>query len=173
MATNRGKDFENVIRESFLQVPNTSVVRLADPVQGYLGIRNHCDFIVYHKPYEYHIECKSVHGNTLSIHSNDPKKKYGNITNNQWEGLLEKSEIDGIVAGVLVWWIDRDVTRFVPIKVLSEMRKHDKKSLRYDIDVYYGEMTYVIEGKKKRVFFDYDMNDFFKQSEKFQLGGRV
>ena len=43
MSTNRGKQFEEVIRESFLKVDNTSIVRLPDPVQGYLGIRNISD----------------------------------------------------------------------------------------------------------------------------------
>lgn len=156
MSTNRGKDFENVIRECFNKVPNTNVERMADPVQGYLGVRNHCDFIVYHKPQEYHIECKSVHGNTFP---------FSNLTKNQWEGLLEVSKIDGIIAGVIVWWVDKDVTRFIPIHVLQCMRDIMLyKSVRYDtIDV--GPI-YDIKGKKKRVFFDYDMEEFFKEVEK-------
>ena len=162
MAVNRGKDFENVIRECFKKVPNTNVERMADPVQGYLGIRNHCDFIVYHKPHEYHIECKSVHGNTFP---------FSNMSKNQWDGLLEVSEIKGIIAGVIVWWADKDVTRFIPIQVLTDEKKSGSKSIRYDADLgigyvnEYNEMCKVVEltGKKKRVFFDYDMEQFFKE----------
>ena len=69
MGENRGKKFEDVVQKAFKEVPNTSVVRLHDQTTGYLGSSNHCDCIVYREPYEYHIECKSVHGNTLSIHS--------------------------------------------------------------------------------------------------------
>lgn len=156
---NRGKDFENVIRECFNKVPNTNVERMADPVQGYLGMRNHCDFIVYHKPYEYHIECKSVHGNTLP---------FSNITKNQWDGLLEVSKIDGIIAGVICWWVDKDVTRFMPIQVLDYLREEGYKSIRFDAFPFRLDLFPIIEikGKKKRVFFDYDMEDFFQQIEK-------
>ena len=160
MATNRGKDFENVIRECFNKVPNTNVERMADPVQGYLGIRNHCDFIVYHKPHEYHIECKSVHGNTLP---------FSNITKNQWDGLLEVSKVDGIIAGIICWWVDRDVTSFIPIEFLQEQKEMGRKSIQYGLATqceFEHNSPFEIKGKKKRVFFDYDMQEFFKEVEK-------
>lgn len=173
MAVNRGKQFEDIIKESFLKVTDVSIDRLHDQTNGYLGSSNICDFIVYKKPYEYYIECKSVHGNTLSIHSNDPKKKYGNITNKQWEGLLEKSKIKGVFAGIICWWIDKDITRFIPIQVLQCEKNSGMKSIRYDADLGIGyqeeyQFSPVIDlkGKKKRVFFDYDMDDFFHQIEK-------
>lgn len=189
---NRGKQFEDVIETAFEKVPNTSVVRLHDQTTGYLGSTNHCDFIVYRMPYEYHIECKSVHGNTLSIHSNPKPDKhgvlhgfYGNITDKQWEGLLEKSEIAGVVAGVLCWWIDKDVTRFIPIKDLQNLRDMGIKSVRYDSKVMhrkYGKFEkaftpnvqefdglITIDGTKKRVFFDYDMLKFFEEVESREI----
>lgn len=169
MAENRGKEFENVIREAFEKVSNTSVVRLHDQTTGYLGSSNHCDFIVYRKPYELHIECKSVHGNTLSIHSiPKPDKKgvlhgfYGNITDTQWEGLLEKSKIPGVIAGVICWWIDSDVTKFISIQELEITKRWGVKSIRYD----HSEKIFPvidIKGKKKRVFFDYDMEGFLDE----------
>ena len=162
MAENRGKKFEGIIRESFLKVPDTSVIRLPDPTSGYLGVRNISDFIVYHYPYMYFIECKSVHGNTLSIHSPRPEKKYGNITNNQWEGMLEESKKKGVIAGVICWWVDKDVTKFIPIEALDIERYCGVKSIRYD-DNYFSNVT--IRGKKKRVFFEYDMKSFFENVE--------
>ena len=159
MAVNRGKQFEETIRQSFLKVPNTSVVRLHDQTMGYLGATNHCDFIVYHEPYEYHIECKSIHGNTLSIYGTDDKHRYGNITNNQWEGLLEKSKIKGVFAGVVCWWIDKDTTLFIPIQMLQILYQTGIKSIRYDFPKC-PEIIH-ITGRKKRIFFDYDMEDFF------------
>ena len=160
MAQNRGKQFEDVVREALERVPGVSVDRLHDQTNGYLGSSNICDFIVYKRPFELYLECKSVHGNTFSIHGTDEKHKYGNITNKQWEGLLEKSKIKGVVAGVLIWWVDKDVTRFVTIQSLQRIREHEFNSIRYDADVVQGEYLYTLKGKKKRVFFDYDMEDF-------------
>lgn len=157
MATNRGKDFENVIREAFERVSNTMVTRLPDPVQGYLGYRNICDFLIYHYPYFYCIECKSVHGNTLP---------FSNITDNQWEGMLKAAQYKGVIAGVICWWVDKDETRFIPIQALEVMRQTGIKSIRYD----FPDCPEIIsvQGKKKRVFFDYDMNAFFGEVENGQ-----
>lgn len=47
-ATNRGKDFEGVIKEAFLSVKDTVMERLPDPTNGYLGVRNKSDFLMYH-----------------------------------------------------------------------------------------------------------------------------
>ena len=163
MAQNRGKQFEEVVKKAFLKIPDVSIDRLHDQMNGYLGSSNIADFIVYKKPYEYYIECKSVHGNTLSICGNDPKHKYGNITNKQWEGLLEKSKIKGVIAGVLCWWVDKDVTKFIPIQTLVQLRQTEMKSVRYDLGCL--EIMTVL-GKKKKVFFDYDMEYFFHQIEK-------
>ena len=163
MAVNRGKKFEDVIRESFEKVPGVSIDRLHDQTTKFKGTSaNICDFIVYREPYEYYIECKSVHGNTLSIHSNDPKHKYGNISNTQWEGLLEKSQIEGVTAGIICWWIDKDVTLFLPIQILNQFKRVGNKSVRYDISEYIGNVI-EIKGKKKRVFFDYDMEEFLNE----------
>ena len=170
MSVNRGKQFEDVIRESFEKVPGVSIDRLHDQTTHYKGSTNICDFIVYREPYEYYFECKSIHGNTLSIYSNDPKRKYGNISNAQWEGLLEKSQIDGVTAGVICWWIDKDKTVFIPIQTLELMKTVGMKSVRYDaIDDCDGDTDMIeIKGKKKRVFFEYDAEEFLNV-----LGGRL
>lgn len=174
MSENRGKKFEEVVRDAFEKVSNTSVVRLHDQTNGYLGSSNHCDFIVYRKPYEFHIECKSVHGNTLSIHSIPKPDKhgvlhgfYGNITDTQWTGLLEKSKISGVVAGVICWWVDKDVTLFIDIRRLEYLRNAGLKSIRYDNDEW-TDLIIPIKGKKKRVFFDYDMEGFLDEIRNFR-----
>lgn len=157
MSENKGKQFENIIKQAFEQVPNVSVVRLHDQTTGYLGSKNICDFIIYKKPHQYFIECKSIHGNTFP---------FSNITDNQWNGLLKMSSIDGVIAGVICWWIDRDVTKFIPIQVLSWLNMAGYKSIRYDKgtpDDYIGNII-EIYGKKKRVFFEYDMKGFFDKT---------
>lgn len=153
MAVNRGKQFEDVVRNAFEKVPGVSIDRLHDQTTGFKGSQNICDFIVYREPYEYYFECKSVHGNVLP---------FRNITETQWDGLLEKSKIEGVTAGIICWWIDKDKTVFIPIQTLELMRTVGIKSVRYDaIDDCDGDTDMIeIKGKKKRVFFDYDMEEF-------------
>ena len=153
MATNRGKKFEEVVRKAFEKVPDVSIDRIPDQTAGYLGARNICDFIVYKKPYEYYIECKSITGNTFPL---------SNITDNQWNGMLEKVKIEGVFAGIICWWVNKGVTKFLPIEELARIKIKGAKSIRYDnneiIDV-------LIEGKKKVVFYDYDMKKFLEEME--------
>lgn len=153
--TNRGKKFENVVREAFEKVPNVSLDRIHDQTTRYKGSTNICDFIVYREPYEYYIECKSVHGASLP---------FSNITDAQWNGMLEKSKIQGVFAGVIVWYIDKDVTFFIPIYVLQHYKEVGFKSIRYDT----GNIDKCIEikGKKKRIFFDYNMEEFLDDLER-------
>jgi hypothetical protein len=165
---NRGKDFEGQVQAGFELIPGVSIDRLPDPMAGYAGVKNICDFIVYKHPLQYYIECKSCYGNTMSIHSNDPKKKYGNITNNQWEGLLEKSQIPGVKAGILVWFIDHDETYWIDIRLLQRHRDAGHKSISYycdfvDLMPETDELWSRIVGKKRRVLFDYDFTDFLKE----------
>lgn len=152
---NRGKQFEAKIKEAFLKVPDVSIDRLHDQTTGFKGSQNICDFIVYKKPCEYYIECKSVHGNTLP---------FSNITKTQWDGLMEKSKIEGVRAGVICWWVDHDATGFFPIHMLQDLKEIGYKSLSIKgdwVDFYTDWDWHWIPGKKKRVFFDYDMNSFF------------
>ena len=167
---NRGKDFEGQVQAGFEMIPGVSIDRLPDPMAGYAGVKNICDFIVYKYPLQYYIECKSCYGNTMSIHSNNPKKAYGNITNNQWEGLLEKSKIPGVRAGILVWFIDHDATFWIDIRLLEKYRNAGNKSIPYYpdwvdfTDETARQWTY-IGGRKKRVLFDYDFVEFLKEME--------
>lgn len=154
MAENRGKNFEQVIRSCFEKVPGVSIDRLHDQMNGFAGSQNICDFIVYREPHEYYFECKSVHGNRLPL---------SNITDTQWRGLSEKSKIKGVFAGIICWWIDRDVTKFVPIEALNIEKYVGAKSIRYDSKEY---SSIEIPGRKKRVFFDYDMEAFLNTIER-------
>lgn len=167
---NRGKDFEGQVQSGFEAIPGVSIDRLPDPMAGYAGVKNICDFIVYRHPCQYYIECKSCYGNTMSIHSNDQKRKYGNITNNQWEGLLEKSKIPGVRAGILVWFIDHDDTYWLDIRLLQKHRDKGHKSIAHycdwvDFTADCGDMWTIIQGKKRRVLFDYDFIPFFQEIE--------
>lgn len=161
---NRGKDFEKQIQTSFEKVENISIDRLHDQMNGYAGSSNICDFIVYHCPIQLYIECKATYGNTLSIYSNNPKKAYGNISNTQWQGLLDKNNIYGVAAGYIIWYIDHNETFFVPAHIAKQFKDSGKKSINrkdlVDSDGFIIEDVLKINGSKKRVFFDYDMREF-------------
>ena len=81
-----------------------------------------------------------------------------NITQTQWKGLLEKDLFQGVYAGVMIWWIDKDVTKFVPIYDLQLFADNGAKSIRFDT-----ELGIEVPGKKKRVFFEYDMEKFWEE----------
>lgn len=158
MGISRGKDFENVVKQAFEKVPNVSIDRLHDQMSGYMGSSNICDFIVYKYPNIIYLECKSVYGNTLP---------FSNITDTQWRGLLEKSKIPGVIAGVMCWWIDKDVTMFLPIQYLQACKEAGDKSTRYDCIGFESDDKQIfnieLSGKKKRIFYDYDMEQFLKE----------
>ena len=158
-AVNRGKKFEDIVKECVLRLGDVYIERLYDPQGGYAGVANPCDHIAYKRPQFYMLECKSVHKNLLPIYSPDPEKKYGNISNTQWEGMLKASKY-GVVAGVICWWIDKDVTKFLPIQELEVYRNAGNKSIRYDYEL---PNSLIIKGTKKRIYFDYDFSEFFEK----------
>ena len=80
MSENRGKQFESVIKTSF-ENSNFCIDRLHDQTNGFKGSQNICDFVVFRQPNIMYLECKSCHGNTFP---------FSNITQTQWNGLLEK-----------------------------------------------------------------------------------
>ena len=141
--------------------------RFPDPMAGYAGIRNICDFGVYRYPFQYYFECKAFSGNTLNFNSA--------ITKDQWRGLIEKSSITGVIAGVMVWFIDHDITVMVPMQELVRLRNDGAKSLNVKDIKENKVIHFIIPGKKKRVFFDYDAKEFLKEvkqwAEPYFFGG--
>ena len=150
MSSNRGKSFEDVVRKCFAKLPDVSIDRLRDAPRKLKGVDNPSDFIVYRKPYEVYVECKSHQGNTLP---------FSCIREEQFTGMLEKSLINGVKAGVIIWFIDHDMTIWVPIDEAVYWKIMHKSINIKDIDL----IRHIkIEGKKKRIYFDYDMNKFLE-----------
>ena len=150
MSVNRGKQFEDIIREQFKKLNNVVTIRLYDVTTGYINQNNICDLIVYDEGTLNLIECKAVHGNTLNFKSH--------IKQNQWDGLLEESYKPGVNAGILVWFIDHDVTLWLDIQYLQDLRESGYKSF----NVKDRMSVYELAGVKKKVFFEYDLRKFLK-----------
>lgn len=158
MRVSRGKDFETEIRKAFSECHDISLDRFLDPMAGYAGVRNICDFGIFKCPYQYYLECKAFSGNTLNFQSG--------ITQNQWDGLLEKSSIPGVMAGILIWFIEHDRTVFVPIQELKRLRDSGAKSLNIK-DILEDKVIYTdFPGTKKRIMFTYDARAFMHEMKK-------
>lgn len=154
----KGKKFEDIFKDSIKLVQDVSIDRIHDQTTKYKGSKNVSDFIAYKYPRQYYFECKTTSCTSLS---------FDNIT--QWQDLLEKSRIHGVVAGVVIWFYAKDVTIFVDIRLLECMRQEGYKSIAWDchwlVDdriAKWSDYWCRIDGKKKLVYFDYDMDKFFK-----------
>ena len=149
---NYGKKFEDVIKESFLKCPDVSIDRLRDAPRKLKNVDNPSDFIVYKKPHEIYVECKSHKGNTLP---------FSCIRQEQIDGMSKKIQIDGVKAGVIIWFIDHDITVWIPIDEVCYHIDNGARSINIkDIEKLNG---IIIQGKKKRVYFEYDMKDFLRR----------
>ena len=161
--TNRGKQFEDIIKTSLLKVNDVvgrkvvDVQRLYDTTNGFSGVKQPSDFVVYLYPHIYYLECKSTHAHTLN-------QSY--IT--QLVELEKKSKVEGVIAGTFIWYISDEVTIYVPVNTLVQHFKcHKSVSVK---DINNGELAssgafYILEGHKKRVFWEYDMIKFFDWSK--------
>lgn len=145
MAVNRGKQWEAKFKEDWnLTIPNSFLLRLPDQMSQYAGYSsNICDFIGYKNSRLFLIECKSVHGNTFPL------------TNlRQYEKLVVYNNVKDIFPGVMMWWVDKDVVAWVPIRSIIKMKEDNKKSINVKM---IDEKEYdiiVIPSAKKRVFMD-------------------
>lgn len=145
MAINRGKQFEAKVREDFMRTfPDGTIDRLYDPVGGYVGIKNICDFIAFYKKNIFYLEIKSKDGNTFP---------FTNLS--QYDKLISKVAIPGVRVGVIIWFKDHDKVIYIPIKTITQMKKDNKKSIniKKDLEEY---RIFEIPSVKKRVFLDSD-----------------
>ena len=152
MAVNRGKQFEQRIRKQFEKLDNTFVLRLYDVTMGYKEINNPCDLIVYRYPNIILLECKTTNQVTLNFKSQ--------IRPNQLNSLLQNKDIKGVISGIMCWFIHNDKTIFIPIQYINELIKEGKKS--FNVNDYNSMEVIELAGLKKRVFFDYNLQEFLE-----------
>lgn len=145
MPVSLGKKFEALIA-SQLDDCGVCFDRFKDDTARYKGIRNICDFVVFFNGYLIYIECKTIHGKSFN---------FKNLTDNQYNGLQNKSSYNSVIAGILLWFVDEDLTIFVSARVLYMLKEVDEqKSIKIN-DLPGG--CIVFKGKKKRTFFEYDI----------------
>lgn len=148
-----GKRFENNFKHS-IEVgldKDVDIYRLYDQTGGYAGIKNICDFICYKKPVLFYVECKTVASYRFP---------FSNITDRQFEGLLEKSKIDGVIAGVLINFREPNVTAFMDIRDLNHYMETGARSISSEECVRLGQKLEVL--KQNPVNCVYNTDKFFK-----------
>lgn len=160
MGVSRGKEFENEIRKALEGQNGISIDRNPDPMAGYAGVRNICDFTIYHYPSLIYLECKETGGNTLNFKSA--------ITTNQWDGLIDKSIIYGVIGGYAVWFLNHDKTYFVPALELYRAKNLGAKSLHINDILNNDVYAHEIIGRKKRVMFAYKSEDILYAIQRFR-----
>lgn len=147
MATSKGKQFEQRFKQDWqTSIPNSFLVRLPDQVSGYKGnADNICDFIAYANKKLFLLECKSHKGNTFPLQCFPQYKK-----------LSQEDGKEGIVAGVILWFIEHDKVLFVPISTFTLLYKDNKKSFNINMlkDKTYPAIE--IPSKKLRTFMQSD-----------------
>ena len=127
---NLGKKFEEIIKRDFSLVPDAKITRLYDPVGGYVGIKNVCDFIAYKYPNAFYFEAKETKLNTFNLKQ---------LT--QYEALCDYSCVKGLHAGVLIWFSTHNKVVWVGISWIKFLKSQGYKSINinekftYDLEL--------------------------------------
>lgn len=152
MAQNKGKVFEQLVRQQFNELPNVSVDRINDNV-GYAGAYNIADLIVYRKPHKYYIECKTIKGTSFP---------FSNINQKALLDMQYQSIIDGVNCYFIVWFIDLDKTIAINAnEIYVKFNGYGKKSIGVSS---FDDFDYIlVKGQKKRTYYNYDMQDLLNQ----------
>lgn len=122
MVSNKGKAFENKVRENFRSsFPGGFILRLPDQMSGLHNSSNISDFLAYNYPYFFLLEAKSVQ--TASF-------PFTNLR--QYDRLLDAAYKPGVRAGVVIWFTERDLVWYVPIVTVKKLKDDGIKSLNPD-----------------------------------------
>lgn len=155
MVESLGKKFEKQLAAQ-LEENNICFDRLKDDMSGFKGSSNICDFIVFYKNKLFYLECKTINSDTFN---------YNFIRDNQYFGMLKKSGFSDVIAGVLLWFVGRDVTVFIPIEYIRDNKRDGIKSFSYKN---IPPTCTVFDGRKKRIFFEYELRKAFNTIIKFR-----
>lgn len=118
MAKNKGKEFEQRVKADIQKLDNVSLLRLYDTTNGFKGISQPCDFVLYKYPNQYFLECKTTIGNTWSLHYTQYEKQ---------KEIFDK-HIKGIRIGVIIWFEKHDAVIYLPFATIQKMLNDGKVS---------------------------------------------
>lgn len=126
---NLGKKFEEIIKRDFSAMSDAAITRLYDPVGGYGGIKNDCDFIAYRYPNIFYLEAKETKQNTFNFKQLK-----------QYDALNNYRNVTGAHPGVLIWFSTVNKVVWVSISWINFLKKEGYKSVNIN-----DKFTYDIE----------------------------
>lgn len=156
-----GKDFEDDFKSSFDDDNINLLTRLYDTTNGFAGIKNPCDFILYNNPYQMNLELKVTH---------DKRLPFDNVTDFQWNSLTARDDIPGMMAGLLICYYDEKRVFFVPMVVINQIRDTGVKSIHFiDAERYGIELTIFM----KRKHFTVDVDKFMDDCRSYRYNFKI
>lgn len=78
----------------------------------------------------------------------------------QYEKLLSKKDIYGVISGVVIWYYEKDKVVFCPIQNVEQIVRSGAKSIHIEK---HKDLFLDIPSTKKRVFMDSDYSVIFTQ----------
>lgn len=127
---------------------------------GFYGSSNICDFELYKYPNHYWIESKST------WHS---RFDFSMLTDNQYDGLLKKSKINGVDGVVVILFASYQRAFLLDIQQIEAIIKSGKKSINIDKidkwDFAYGEIQTVPNNRKKLLDYTGSFVDVWKKAK--------
>lgn len=172
MSKNIGKQFEKDFSSS---IPSYCYIhRLKDSAQSYNKSKqtsfawdNECDFFVWDGKHRlfYAIECKSTKYKSMSVQLDENDNSNKMIKYHQINSLTKISKYDGTKAGFFLNFRDEknntERTYFMNVIDFNKMMQTINKVSFNEMDILLNHGI-KIDGKRKRVYFGWDLDTFFK-----------
>lgn len=156
-----GKDFEDDFKDSFSDDQLDLLTRLYDTTNGFAGVKNPCDFILYNEPFQMDLELKVTH---------DRRLPFSDVTQYQWDSLTRRDKIRGIMAGLLICYYEEKRVFFVPMTVVNQVKDKGLKSIHFrDAERYGIELTVFW----KRKHFTVDVDKFMADCHSFKYNFKI
>ena len=118
---NLGKPFENRFAKDWKRCfPNTLIYRLPDQQSGYAGggSSNPCDFFCFTGNELLMVECKAHKGASIPFTAIP-----------QYDRMLDYKGLEKTYPGVVIWFYEKDIVRWVSIEEMEKMVNDGEKSI--------------------------------------------
>lgn len=151
MASNNiGKTFEQEFKECV--PPDYYLYRLKDDTNGFYGVSNPCDYILFRSPYLFLVELKTHKGKSIPI---------AKIRPNQIQGMEKATHYEGVYGGFLINFRELEETYYITVQdVIQFTQTEERKSIPVEWCRDHGVK---IEQKKKRVRYSYDLESWLRR----------
>ena len=156
-----GKDFEDDFKDSFREDQLPLLTRLYDTTNGFAGVKNPCDFILYNQPNMMSLELKVTQ---------DKRLPFSNVTEYQWDSLTERDPLPGQMAGLLICYYEERRVFFVPMVIVNQIKNAGIKSIHFRDAERYG---IELEVSWKRTHFSVNIDKFMDDCHSYKYNFKI